>query len=233
MSDSHIPYELSAMEGACNYRTELLRRFDPFLGARVLEVGAGIGFFSEHLVARTATRSLVAVEPDPVCRVELEKKNIELEIHSGTVLSLPDDAPFDSVVSSNVLEHIDDDAAEVQRYFELLRPGGYFCLFVPARRELFAPIDVSFGHFRRYEKKGLRVLLEDAGFEVRTISYFNFIGYFLWWLSFVVLKKDSFNPRMVRVYDQIAFPVVSLSERLLGAPPIGQSLLVIARRSEE
>ena len=140
MSESCIPYELEIMATAHNYRRELLRIFEPWLGSRILEVGAGIGFFSELLSARPATEHLCIVEPDPACRTVIEKRGIKAELHGGTAFSLPAGVQFSSVVSSNVLEHIKDDAAEIRHYFNLLEPGGYFCLFVPARSELYAPV---------------------------------------------------------------------------------------------
>lgn len=233
MSESCIPYELEIMANAHNYRRELLRIFEPWLGSRVLEVGAGIGFFSELLVARPDSEHLCIVEPDPICRAAIEKRGIKAELHGGTAFSLPDSVQFSSVVSSNVLEHIEDDAAEIRRYFDLLEPGGYFCLFVPARSELYAPVDQKFGHYRRYDRVGLRNLLEQAGFQVKQIHYFNLIGYFLWWLSFVALRRTTFNPSMVRLYDRWIFPISSFFERRIMAPPIGQSLRVIARRPKE
>ena len=229
MDESGIPYELGIMASARNYRRELLRHWEPFLGSKILEVGGGIGFFSELLTARPATEHLCIIEPDPVCRAVMEQRGIGADIHAGTAFDLPSGS-FDSVVSTNVLEHIKDDVSEVGRYFDLLEPGGYFCLFVPARQELFAPIDKQFGHHRRYGKKDLRHLLMNAGFEVQSLHYFNFIGYFLWWFGFVVLRNTTFNPIMVRLYDRYLFPLVSFSERHVSAPPIGQSLLVVARR---
>jgi len=233
MSEDGIPYELGIMANAHNYRRELLRIFEPWLGSRILEVGAGIGFFSELLSTRPATEHLCVVEPDPVCRAAMRTREIKAELHEGTVFSLPAGVQFSSVVSSNVLEHIKDDSSEIGQYFKLLEPGGYFCLFVPARQELYAPIDRKFGHYRRYDRSGLRNILEQAGFQVKQLHYFNLIGYFLWWLSFVALRRTTFNPAMVSLYDHWVFPVSSFLERQLMAPPVGQSLLAIAQKPEK
>ena len=121
------------------------------------------------------------------------------------------------------------DFAEVEKYSEHLSGGGYFCLFVPARKELFSSIDERFGHCRRYDRKELRQLLELAGYRVLKIHYFNLAGYFLWWINFVLLHRKTFNPKIVKINDRYIFPGTHFVERHLGAPLIGQSLVVIAQ----
>ena len=126
--------------------------------------------------------------------------------------------------------HIEDDAAELRVWHRLLAPrGGCLCLFVPARPEIYAPIDRDFGHFRRYRRKDVGILLRAAGFQVERLQYFNLIGYFLWWLNFRVRRARHFNPAMVRAFDRWIFPVTHGLESRLGSPPIGQSVLAIAR----
>jgi hypothetical protein len=71
--------------------------------------------------------------------------------------------------------------------------------------------------------------LRQAGFEVVRARYFNFAGYFGWWLMFRVLGRSQFNPRSVRCFDRWIFPPVDWLESNIMAPPFGQSLLVIAR----
>ena len=106
---------------------------------------------------------------------------------------------------------------------------GVVCLFVPARSEIYAPLDRDFGHFRRYTRRSLRGKLESAGFKILTLRYFNFAGYFAWWLNFCVLKKRHFNRGGLVFFDRVVFPPFHALESLILRPPIGQNLLVIAR----
>ncbi len=62
----------------------------------------------------------------------------------------------------------------------------------------------------------------------RVFSYYNFVGYFLWWLNFRVLAKRTFEVRAVRAFDRAIFPLVHGIESRLCPPPIGQSLIVVA-----
>ena len=102
------------------------------------------------------------------------------------------------------------------------------CLFVPARPEIYAPIDRDFGHFRRYTRRELRSKLEEAGFKLLQFRYYNFVGYFLWWANFCVLKKRTFDVTKVKVFDRAIFPSIYFFETHVCEPPIGQSLIAIA-----
>ena len=62
---------------------------------------------------------------------------------------------FDSILYINVLEHIEDDRAELLSAYRALPVGGFLLLFVPALPQLYSKFDRSVGHFRRYYKKEL------------------------------------------------------------------------------
>src|SRR6185503_2038267 len=57
-------FEFDALQEAHAYRRGLLREFSPFLGARVMEVGAGIGQFTELLARQPGVTTVLALEPD-------------------------------------------------------------------------------------------------------------------------------------------------------------------------
>src|SRR5262249_15798832 len=130
----------------------------------------------------------------------------------------------------NVLEHIEDDVAELEAYARLLKDrNGALCLFVPARQEIYAPLDKDFGHFRRYSKRELKQKLQQAGFTPIRLHYFNLIGYFAWWISFRMLRQRSFSEASVRIFDGMIFPFQHKLESRIVRPPFGQNLLTIAR----
>ena len=56
--------DLEAMSEAARYHRDILRLFSPYLGERILEVGAGIGNISSLLLEREPSR-LYALEPSP------------------------------------------------------------------------------------------------------------------------------------------------------------------------
>ena len=223
-------FEFSALQEARNYRAALVEEFAPYLGARVLEIGAGIGQLTQELLKVPQIKSLACVEPSAeFCRIFREKFP-SVSLVEGSAANLDANSAWDTIVSVNVLEHIQGDEQELALYRKLLeKTRGHLCLFVPARPELYSLLDKDFGHFRRYTRKGLEMKLQRQGFEILRSNYFNALGYLAWWLHFRVLKKRSFDPAAVRAFDRFAFPVVRWWEKTIARPPLGQSLLVVAR----
>jgi SAM-dependent methyltransferase len=223
-------FEFAALAEAKNYRRALFTEFRSALRGEVIEVGAGIGQMTEHLITLPQVRRATAIEPDAGFCALFRSRLPKIEIIQGTIADLPRGVVCDSILCINVLEHIREDAAELARFANLLRSRrGSLCLFVPARPEIYAPIDKDFGHFRRYKRRELRNKLVDAGFTIERLHYFNFIGYFAWWANFCLLKKHQFEVEKVRAFDRVIFPVVHRLESRILRPPLGQSLLAIAR----
>jgi SAM-dependent methyltransferase len=223
-------FEFEALSMADNYRAALMREFSDPLRGNVLEVGAGIGQFTEALLKKPGIARLVSIEPHAPFYDQLIKKFPGHSIIQGTVDDLKSDDDWNAIVNINVLEHIQDDERELKSYrARLLKKNGMLCLFVPARPELYSQLDKDFGHFRRYTRPELRQKLERAGFEIVRLRYYNIVGYLAWWLMFRVLKKRHFNPVSVRFFDRFIFPPVYGFESHIFPPFIGQNLLAMAR----
>jgi SAM-dependent methyltransferase len=226
---STAEFEFAALSEARNYRAALLRDFLPQLRGNVLEVGAGIGQVTHELLKIPGIQRVVSIEPEADFCARLRARIPGHELVQGTVADLRSNLTWNAILSINVLEHIENDQAELAMYHRLLQPArGALCLFVPARPEIYAPIDRDFGHFRRYTRAELITKLRSAGFTVKNHRYYNFVGYFLWWVNFRLLKQRAFEPDAVRCFDQFVFPLVHLFESRVCAPPIGQSLQLIA-----
>lgn len=222
-------FEFDALNHAVNYRKALAGHFRPYLGRRILEVGAGRGQFTSHLLQHRGC-DLLAVEPDPLLADQFRIRHPQVRLHQGTLETIAGHGGWDSVVCINVLEHIHDDEVELQRMAaELKERCGHLCLFVPARMELFSPLDEDFGHFRRYHQKELKAKLMAAGFQVKNLRYFNLAGYFAWWYHFRLREKRSFQPAQVKLFDRLIFPPMHWLESRVLPPPIGQSLIAVAQ----
>jgi SAM-dependent methyltransferase len=222
-------FEFAALDEARNYRDAIVGEFRAFLRGNVIEIGAGIGQITAQIAALPEVEKLVAVEPDE----RFSSRHRELypahNLVEGTIEAVgPGD--WNAIVSVNVLEHIEHDESELAKYAALLRPAaGRLCILVPARPEIYAPIDKDFGHFRRYTKPELRRKLTEAGFKITRLHYYNCAGYFAWWANFCLLKKRGFEPAKVRAYDRLVFPLVHAIESRVCRPAFGQSLIAIAQ----
>jgi glycosyltransferase involved in cell wall biosynthesis len=209
----------------------IAKALDPFIGARVLEVGCGHGSLTEHLLSRA---DVVATDLDDVAlsRVRSAMGGYDhLEIHRWDLReplpALGAGPPIDTIVCLNVLEHIAEEQEALENARRILEPQrGRLCLLVPAHPSLFSPLDVKLGHQRRYTKRSLAEALRQAGFSVESLSWFNMLGLPGWWLNGKVLRRDRLPPFQLAVYDTLS-RVALPAERLIG-PPLGLSLIAIA-----
>ena len=223
-------FEFAALSEAKNYRAAIVSEFAPYLAGRVLEVGAGIGQTSEAILSLPNVTELVAVEPDTCFHTEFRERLPGTRLIAGTTADLLPGDSYNGAVLVNVLEHIEDDLGELIRLKQILAPNqGHLCLLIPARQEIYSKLDGHFGHFRRYDRSGIRKKLETAGYSVKKVSYFNFIGYFAWALRFRIMGSMSFDIDQVRLFDQRIFPLMHRFESKICRPPIGQSVIVIAQ----
>jgi len=223
-------FEFLALAEAKNYRAAIARLFSPYLQGNILEIGAGVGQMLGDVIKICQPSSVTAVEPDAKFVAQLQSNLPDAHVIHGTVDDLPPEAAFDGTLSVNVLEHIADDTGQLYKWRNCLKTEtGHLCILVPARPELYSPIDKDFGHFRRYTKNDLQQKMLSAGYRDVRVSYYNFIGYFAWLLNFKLMAKRGFDPVSVRIFDRWIFPPFNNLERAIGRIPLGQSLVAIAR----
>lgn len=221
---------LETMNEAKRFNDEVFRKVEPFLGREILEVGTGIGNFTERLLEKG---SVVGVEIVPEFVVEAKRRlKDRVELHEADMgVEIPSflaGRTFDTIVCMNVLEHIEDDRRTLRNFKTLLAPGGKVVLVVPAHQFLFNPLDSHDGHFRRYAKSDLVAKLKEAGFKVPHVSRFNLVGIAGWFVNGTLLRKEELPTGQMKLYDRLA-PLFFAFEKLVG-PPIGLSLLAVGER---
>jgi SAM-dependent methyltransferase len=226
--------DLEAMSFARKYYASIADFFAPQLRGIVVEVGAGIGSFSPFILERGAEK-LIAIEPSNEMYPRLAERHAgdgRIMTRNAFFTDLSEElaGSIDSVVYVNVLEHVEDDAAELARVHGALRPNGSICVFVPALSWLYSDFDASVGHYRRYERRSLRALAENAGFDVVTLRYFDILGIIPWFIFFTMLRQ-TLVPSMASAYDRLVMPF-SLALEALVSPPIGKNLLLVARKTD-
>src|SRR5919109_491931 len=233
-SFTYVSTELYALAEAKNYYRWVVSRFAPFLGKRVIEVGAGIGTFSRTLLTYTALSELILVEPGANLFPLLQKRfsgDPRVKIVHGYFEDLEASATADSIVLVNVLEHIAADQALLDDAHKTLIPGGTLLLLVPAFSWMYGSLDAAFGHYRRYNKPALVEKLQGAGFRILHLTYLNVPGLIAWFLTGRVLRRKTLKPGYVRLYDRWIIPWLARMEGRW-EPPFGQSLIAVARRVE-
>jgi SAM-dependent methyltransferase len=231
--------ELDAMAGASNYHEWILGVFKPFLGRHLVEVGAGLGSFSELILRHHACQTFSLIEPSREMYNQLAanaqrlQTNTRIETFHGT---FRDAAPSikarqapDSIIYVNVLEHIRDDEGELDAIHATLAETGRVFIFVPALPWLYGAFDERVGHVRRYMKSGLERKLERAGFRMVLSRYFDFAGIGPWWVKYCLFRSATMAPGSVRLYDRWVVPVTRRIEALI-SPPLGKNVIAVAEK---
>jgi len=203
------------------------------LGRRVLEVGCGIGNFTGTLLDREA---VIAVDVEPACVRRLMERYAGRDNLHAFVCDVAGPefhrlASFrpDSCVCLNVLEHIGNDRAALEAMASVLVSGGAIVLLVPAFQALYGRIDENLGHYRRYNRAGIRRLAESTGLHLRKVYYSNSIGYFGWWINAHILKLAAQSERQIEMFDRYLVPALARVERVV-RPPFGQSLVAVLEK---
>ncbi len=204
----------------------------------LLDCGAGTGRFAKEMEAHCRVFALDDhAEALRILRTRFRPEQI-LSL-AGDRVPLPDGS-LEYVTALDVLEHVPDDAAVVNGFHRLLKPGGLAVVTVPASMALWSDWDVALHHFRRYDRAQLRALFPDAAWELVYVNYTNVLVYPAVWLvrKWRALRPKSGSTPTVRTEDRV--PPRWLNA-LLGALfvgmtkwrvpfPFGVSLLLVARR---
>lgn len=213
--------------------------FQPWLGPRVLDAGCGVGNFIECVADRSEFVLGVDLSQENLAMLQERfasydnVKSARIDLDAG-VEELRSKA-FDTVVCLDVLEHIEQDQNLLNSLAKIVRPGGHVLIKVPACPWLFGSIDVASDHYRRYTRTMLRQRALTAGLEVQKVKYMNLAGVLPYFIKSRILKSsatfsNSFSPRQL-AFIRRAIPVLRMLDKITG-PPVGQSLVLAARRSE-
>ncbi len=217
-------------------------------GDHVLDVGAGFGRHvyecarqGAHVVALDYAADEVVETRDTLAAM-VEAAEITADrlvgVLRGDARRLPfPDHVFDVVITSEVLEHIQDDVAAIAEMVRVLKPGGRFAATVPSwlpeavnwklSDEYHTPKSVG-GHVRIYATTELRAKLRSAGLDVDGYHRAHALHSPYWWLKCAVGPGNDGHPAVVKYREFLEWDIIEqptstkIAEKLL-SPVLGKS----------
>jgi len=194
----------------------------PYVGEKVLEIGAGTGNLTVQLIPR---RLYWASDINPLYleyleNVGLNRPYMQVGYTDGEKgESFPKESKFDTVICLNVVEHLANDLAALQNFREVLEEHGRAIVLVPCGQWLYGSLDEVLGHQRRYSRKQLTDLVEKAGFHLETMLEFNRIGVIAWWLNARLLRRRTFGYWQIQLLNLLT-PLFRVLDKFLPLPPL-------------
>ncbi len=222
-------HQLSSFE---HYNSWLFSRFSYDFGDNVLEVGSGIGNNVQYFAKPGRKICLTDCREDyieqlkaqyekkeyfSICRWDIEDAPTEELLEKG----------FDTVLCCNVLEHVENDSKALTNMNSVLRPDGKLLLLVPAHASLYNKIDKNLEHKRRYRRKELRAILEDHGFVVERLFYFNSLGAIGWFIFGKLFRCKQISSVHLNAQNSLLWLSKFIDKLHL---PFGLSLCCVARK---
>ena len=224
-------------------------------GDKFLDAGAGFGRHAFEAARQGATVYALDYATDEVVMTRntfgamLEAKEITEKAYGGVLrgdaTKLPfDDNTIDCVVTSEVLEHIQDDVNVISELHRVLKPGGSLGVTVPSwwpekinwmlSDEYHAPKSVG-GHVRIYSATELKAKLRSAGLEVTDSHHAHALHSPYWWLKCAVGPRNNDHSLVKKYREFLEWDIMNqprsmqVAERAL-SPLMGKSFVVYSRK---
>jgi len=225
-----------------NYRKYQYDLVAKHIGKNILEVGSGDRSFTNQILKHAAQFDrIISIEPSFTLFETHENKYKfpdHVSFHMVDLFDMTKDTfgLFDTALFVHVLEHIEKDREALNRIHELLSPNGKVLIEVPALPFLFSVHDEMLGHYRRYNRKTLKDIVDTDKYLIKDIWYQDILGV-LGSLYFFKIKKTKLastdGVQLVKnqgnVYDRYVIPFESFVEKFIRFP-LGLSLTAVLQK---
>ena len=233
-------YNLELVSQNHRFNNWMYQEISAGLEGDVLEIGSGLGTYSEKIIGDMPTSHIMLTDIAPsyievltnkfssinnnvsVSKLDLNRKEDYEKIGYGK---------FDSILALNVLEHVKNDEFALEQLYKMLKEEGTLVILVPCYKFLYNVIDKNVGHFRRYTKKELGYKVTKTQFVIKRIFYFNMLGIVGWYLNGSLAKNPQINSTASRIFDSLV-PASQYIERLTGRR-LGLSIICYLRKEPD
>ena len=210
---NYIGNELELFSQAKNWKKYWNKKVNPFIGKRVLEVGAGIGANTELLLDQNnGVNEWICIEPDENLANQIIQNinpsyKSKVQVKYGFLKDYDCSEKFDTILYIDVIEHINDDLNEINYAKTLLKENGCLIILVPAHNYLYSDFDKAIGHYRRYNKKMLKAVV-GSDLKQEKLMYLDSVGMLASTANKLFLKQSYPTLKQIKFWDKF---IVNLS----------------------
>lgn len=203
---------------------------------KILDVGCACGNLLFYLREK-GFENLYGIDYNKKLIENIDFKDIKVAECDAKKTDFQEDF-FDVIISSDSLEHMDDDLAVLSEMRRILNKDGILIVFVPAFNFLWSYHDVINRHKRRYNLRDLYKKVETTGFRVKKISYWNFFMFFpavlVRFLKNILSVKSNDFYRIPSFINDLIISILSVENFLLKFFnfPLGVSVFAVCGKGE-
>jgi SAM-dependent methyltransferase len=192
-------------------------------GLKLLDIGCGAGNMIHHL-SRYGNVKGIEIDPRPV--KQARQRGYDVDQYDATQPFPFEDGLYDAATALDVIEHVEADMSVLREVYRVLKPGGHVVVTVPALMWLWSNNDDINDHKRRYAASELRTRLEEAGFEIKRLSYNNFLIFPL--AALLIILRRGREPELASHHLQAEEYQVEMEP----APPLMNAILTVVGKVE-
>lgn len=222
---------LNVMKYAENYNDSLVDDIVSSIKSSanvIVDFGSGDGWFAKKIHEKL-NKDIICIEP-----AQNMKKYYSDNVRLLDDLDELDDNSVDAIYSLNVLEHIENDADIINKFYNKLKKGGILYLYLPALQCLYTSMDEKVGHYRRYSKSRLKELLFAKKWHIFELKYADFLGFFVTLIfKFIGNKNGEISVSSIKIYDKLIFPLSKFFDKLTHGKIVGKNIVAKATKRFE
>tara|TARA_B100001939_G_scaffold347051_1_gene367501 strand:- start:1243 stop:1923 length:681 start_codon:yes stop_codon:yes gene_type:complete len=219
--------ELEIFDKATFWRKYIYFLVKRYLKSGVLEVGAGIGSFTENYKNNFSNITLTELDRQNIKRLRLRFKGSGISIKPQYTSKIK--KKFNTILYMNVLEHIKNDKKEISIALGKLKKNGYLIILVPAHNELYTKFDKEIGHFRRYKINFFKKL-KFKNVKIEKLIYLDCLGYFLYFLNKQFYKNEIYpSESKIFIWDKFFTPFTLFIDKIFNYK-FGKNVLCIIKK---
>lgn len=192
---------------------EVISKFLPHIEGRVLDLGAGSAKYKEMILKKASEyRSCDAVK----------NKNID-DVCDVLNLTYPPES-FDTVISTQVMEHVSNPYQMAEQIFKVLKPGGHVIVTAP----FLIPLHSDPGDYFRFTAGGLCEIFKQSSFSIIESGHYG--GFFM--VLSEMIHFSFFNPYSNKSSRLMSFieKIAKILNNIFTAKTIYVNSFVIAKK---